>query len=333
VRIKIQRPQFTSFAVSLDGFNPRIVGGKSNNLKKYQHKLPEWMVFPISVALPFMVFERVLSERNNEEIARTYGQLTGEIDKVIEGERAGLLATIRQSIQGLHAPDELKSSLRKVMQDGGLALPIGWESAWGCITTVWASKWNDRAYWSRVAMGIPHENLVMAVLIQQVVESDYAFVIHTVNPVTGDGGELYAEVVPGLGETLVGNYPGRALSFVCRKGKKGPVVMGFPSKSEALYGKGLIFRSDSNGEDLAQYAGAGLYDSAMFPSPHRVSMDYSNEPLFWNEGFRQSLLQNISLIGETIERVAGVPQDIEGSYSKGRYYIVQTRPQVGIISE
>ncbi len=57
----------------------------------------------------------------------------------------------------------------------------------------------------------------MAVLIQQVVEADYAYVIHTANPLTGNRDELYAEVVLGLGETLVGNYPGRALGFVCRK--------------------------------------------------------------------------------------------------------------------
>ena len=57
----------------------------------------------------------------------------------------------------------------------------------------------------------------MAVLIQQVVPADYAFVIHTVNPSNGNRDELFAEVVLGLGETLVGNYPGRALSFVWNK--------------------------------------------------------------------------------------------------------------------
>jgi hypothetical protein len=37
-----------------------------------------------------------------------------------------------------------------------------------------------------------------------VVAADYAFVIHTTNPSSGDQGELYAEVVRGLGEVLVG---------------------------------------------------------------------------------------------------------------------------------
>ena len=53
----------------------------------------------------------------------------------------------------------------------------------------------------------------------------------------------------GLGETLVGNYPGRALSAVVNKAELGaPQVLSFPSKSVGLFvDETLIFRSDSNG--------------------------------------------------------------------------------------
>ncbi|MCI26355.1 alpha-glucan water dikinase, partial [Trifolium medium] len=57
----------------------------------------------------------------------------------------------------------------------------------------------------------------MSVLVQEVINADYAFVIHTTNPTSGDSSEIYTEVVKGLGETLVGAYPGRALSFICKK--------------------------------------------------------------------------------------------------------------------
>jgi len=57
----------------------------------------------------------------------------------------------------------------------------------------------------------------MAVLVQRLVEAEYAFVIHTVNPSNDDAAYMYAEVVVGLGETLVGNFPGRALGFQMRK--------------------------------------------------------------------------------------------------------------------
>lgn len=42
---------------------------------------------------------------------------------------------------------------------------------------------------------------------------EYAFVLHTASPFTGARGEMYGELVCGLGETLVGNHPGRPLAF------------------------------------------------------------------------------------------------------------------------
>ena len=47
----------------------------------------------------------------------------------------------------------------------------------------------------------------------QVVPADYAFVLHTAHPVSGQRGELFGELVLGMGEALVGNHPGGALSF------------------------------------------------------------------------------------------------------------------------
>lgn len=59
----------------------------------------------------------------------------------------------------------------------------------------------------------------MSVLVQKVVEADYAFVIHTKDPVSNDPNVLYAEVVIGLGETLVGTFEGQAFSFAYYKSK------------------------------------------------------------------------------------------------------------------
>ena len=95
----------------------------------------------------------------------------------------------------------------------------------------------------------------------------------------GDPNEIYVEVVQGLGETLVGNFPGAAFSFVAQKdqlppapeqltdlkapslAESGITVMGYPSKSRTMQpagpstnGPNYIFRSDSNVEDLEGYA-------------------------------------------------------------------------------
>ena len=90
----------------------------------------------------------------------------------------------------------------------------------------------------------------------------------------------------------------------------------------------MIFRSDSNGEDLEEYAGAGLYDSIHLELPEEVSLKYSEEPLIWNKEFRKELMTAITELGIAVEKATGSPQDIEGAYANGQYYVVQTRPQV-----
>lgn len=59
---------------------------------------------------------------------------------------------------------------------------------------VWASKWNERAYFSTRKVKLDHDYLCMAVLVQEIINADYAFVIHTTNPSSGDSSEIYAEV-------------------------------------------------------------------------------------------------------------------------------------------
>ncbi|MCL5024585.1 MAG: hypothetical protein M1497_14720 [Nitrospirae bacterium] len=328
VRARPPRPDFTAYVLPMDDFTEQSVGGKSYNLKRLQGRLPEWIRIPPSVALPFGVFEKVLSEDFNSGPAGEYEELAQRVDSADEEARPKLLGELRGVVLKLKAPEGLPSSLRAVMDRAGLQWP-DWDGAWTCIRQVWASQWNDRAYLSRKANGIPHEDLYMAVLIQKVVEAQYSYVIHTVNPFSGDREEIYAEAVLGLGEALVGNYPGRALSFSCGKDDHEPVLLSFPSKSEGLFGGGLIFRSDSNGEDLAGYAGAGLYDSFMLPLPSKRSLDYTEDPLVWDEGFRRDFLRAVAIIGAEVEKALASPQDIEGAYAKGEYHVVQSRHQVG----
>ncbi len=346
---------FSVYVVAMNAFNDKNTGGKSNNLKRMQGKLPDWIHLPASAALPFGVFDKVLSDPVNKELAGQHDELARRLNEETAMSYTALLEEIKKIILALEAPDEFSSSLRTVMENAGLGLPEsgpesrqeGQDDAWTCIKRVWGSKWNERAYLSRKASGVPHKDLMMAVLIQRIVEADYSFVIHTVNPFTNANDEVYAEVVLGLGEALVANYPGRALSFVCKKGNQGPHLLSLPGKSVGLYsclpgiqhatgklfecsGGGLIFRSDSNGEDLAGYAGAGLYDSFMLPQPVKVTLDYAEEALVWDANFRNEFLIKIAGIGTSVEKALGGPQDIEGAYSNGQYYVVQSRPQTGL---
>ncbi|KAJ8758944.1 hypothetical protein K2173_003182 [Erythroxylum novogranatense] len=262
--VKLIRKNFAGkYAISSEEFTSKMVGAKSRNISYLKGKVPSWVGIPTSVALPFGVFEKALSDVLNKDVSNKLQSLK---KKLREGEHSAL-SKIRETVLQMTAPPQLVQELKTKMKASGMPWPGDegeqrWEQAWLAIKKVWASKWNERAYFSTRKVQLDHDYLCMAVLVQEVINADYAFVIHTTNPSSGDSSEIYAEVVKGLGETLVGAYPGRALSFICKKNDlSSPRVLGYPSKPIGLFiRRSIIFRSDSNGEDLEGYAGAGLYD-------------------------------------------------------------------------
>eukprot|EP00741_Cyanophora_paradoxa_P025570 tig00000383_g24675.t1 len=328
-------------------FSRELLGGKSNNLEGLRGRLPDWVRFPAAVALPFGSCERALRDEANGAAHRAGRELLAALRGALgggspAGERRGeaveeQLGAMRALIEGLEAPGGLREELEACLRAEGLELAAccSWEEAWAALRRVWASKWNSRAFVAGRKAGLDPTGVRMAVLVMAVVPAEYAFVIHTTNPFTKDAGEIYAELCVGLGEALVGNFPGRALSFAARKRRPGeapdaPRLLGFPSKLHCLRSRNenLIFRSDSNGEDLEGYAGAGLYDSVLAGAPALEVVRHADERLLWDDAFRARLLHRVVEIGALVEAALGSPQDIEGCFANGHFYIVQTRPQV-----
>ncbi|XP_026422390.1 alpha-glucan water dikinase, chloroplastic-like [Papaver somniferum] len=330
--ISLVKKQFAGrYAISSEEFTSEMVGAKSRNISYIKGKVPSWVGIPTSIALPFGVFEEVLSEGLNKEVAEKLQSLK----KRLGNGETETLGEIRKTVLGLAAPPQLVQELKNKMQSSDMPWPGDegekrWDQAWMAIKKVWASKWNERAYYSTRKVKLDHDFLCMSVLVQEVINADYAFVIHTTNPSSGDSSEIYTEVVKGLGETLVGAYPGRALSFVCKKDDlDSPKLLGYPSKPIGLFiRRSLIFRSDSNGEDLEGYAGAGLYDSVPMDEEEKVVVDYSTDPLIMDSNFRNKILSSIARAGHAIEELYGSAQDIEGVVKDGKIYVVQTRPQM-----
>ncbi|GLJ13650.1 hypothetical protein SUGI_0217250 [Cryptomeria japonica] len=331
-RITLKKKCFGgAYAISADEFSSELVGSKSCNIAYLRGKLPLWVNVPVSVALPFGVFEKVLSENMNKDVA---DKITALKNLVAKGDLSKL-CDIRQTVLQLKAPLHLMNGLKTKMQGSKMPWPGNegeqrWQKAWMAIKKVWASKWNERAYISTKKTKVDHDDLCMAVLIQEIISADYAFVIHTTNPLSGNKSEIYAEIVKGLGETLVGAYPGRAMSFVTNKSSlKSPKVVGYPSKQVGLFIKrSIIFRSDSNGEDLEGYAAAGLYDSVPMDQEEKLVIDYSVDRLIMDQSFQKSILSKIAEAGNAIEQLYKCAQDIEGVIKNGELYVVQTRPQM-----
>lgn len=192
---------------------------------------------------------------------------------------------------------------------------------------------NDRAYLSRKARAVPESALVMSVLVQQVVPAQYAFVLHTADPLTGAPGATHGEVVLGMGESLVGNAPGRAFGFSAPSaGASGDSVQiaSLPSKRAALWcpAEGtMIARSDTNGEDLEAFSGAGLYDSIPVEALIDAPVNYTDEGLLWDAGYSKALAARLVSVGSAVEKAFGSSQDIEGVVdASGAITVVQSRP-------
>ena len=342
-RVDIQPIEFGGeYAVCMEDFNERLVGAKARNTKSLRDALtsggiPDWISLPKSIAIPFGTFEHVLASPENASQAATMAKLMREIDDSTGSALETSLRVCRRCVRTVVPPPGMLDTLADVMRRGGLTPPADeetWELAWKAICDVWASKWNERAFVSIRNRGLNFDNLRMSILVQPVIDADHAFVIHTVNPSTNAVDELYAEVVQGMGETLVGNYPGRALSFTVKKSTDGavspPKITGFPSKNTILRvpHETLIFRSDSNGEDLEGYAGAGLYESVLARAASARRADYASDALVWDRRVQNETLSAIARAGVAVERALDSPQDIEGCVRDGVVYVVQTRPQV-----
>jgi hypothetical protein len=57
----------------------QVVGAKACNLAKLRQKLPDWIVVPRSVALPFGTFEAVLTDPANAAVAAELQQIQQQL--------------------------------------------------------------------------------------------------------------------------------------------------------------------------------------------------------------------------------------------------------------
>ncbi len=336
--VELRRPRpWRAHVLAPAEFQEGTVGAKARHLAHLASALPKWLSVPNSLAVPFGTMERVLAE--NAAVAEAVDARTRAAGRAWKnGDGAGVATALAQAratlIADLARGDELSNALLGLLAAFGES-PDMLDSLWQAIKHVWASKWSERAFASRARLGIADDHLCMGVLVQKVVPADYAFVLHTAHPLTLDQGTLLGQVVVGLGETLVGNHPGRPFSFMVRQGlSPDPRVLSYPSKRTALFvdagHPGLMVRSDSNGEDLEHLAGAGLYESVACAPLRQEYVDYASCPLLTDKHFRDQLMESLHQAGVETENAMGhTAQDIEGVVGRdGRITIVQTRPQV-----
>ncbi|QDZ20592.1 phosphoglucan water dikinase [Chloropicon primus] len=285
---------------------------------------------PKGVCLPFGSMELVLGMQGGDEMSRWKDGLS-RLDRLLDSNSSGeeldkTCQELRGVIENLEVPTEFveqsicthfnptdlliaRSSANvedlKGMSGAGLYDSIlgldasDTPSVADGVKRVWASLYTRRAVLSRHKAGVPSQATpCMAVLIQRMVPSEYAFVLHTVDPIMDEGreGYVYAELAPGQGETLAAGTQGTPYRLRIQKETRQVEILAFANFS----------RSEGGGEGL---------------------VDYSKDPFTQNPQSLIELGEKLCDLGMQLEDEFGCPQDIEGALSEGGLYIVQSRPQ------
>lgn len=325
-----------TYFVTVDDFSRETVGSKSLNLVELKNRLSGVRI-PQGFALPYGAFQKALGAQENrgcwsEQLKNEIKQLRGcELStEQIENLFASITKAMREEFKmPKEMVDEIRDLWKKVDEPlESLFNKSTLDQNWEALCRVWDSMYSMRPWVSLKKAGRSFRDLNMAVLVQELVAADYGFVLHSRNPFDLTSSGMYGEIVIGLGEVLVSNHPGRAMSWTAtREGKV--EILAFPAKSGALYGTDcLIFRSDSNGEDLEGFAGAGLFESIPAIESAEGVVVYSKNKLIMESEFRETLLRNLGEWAFRIEDVFGKPMDIEGVVQNGEVVIVQARPQI-----
>ncbi|MBI2941050.1 MAG: hypothetical protein HYY04_11500 [Chloroflexi bacterium] len=84
----------------------------------------------------------------------------------------------------------------------------GPEAVLTAIRACWASLWSPRAIAYRRGRGWDERGLALAVVVQAMVPAEWAGVLFTANPVTGQRDQVIVEAISGLGEALVSGQVG-----------------------------------------------------------------------------------------------------------------------------
>jgi pyruvate,water dikinase len=164
------------------------------------------------------------------------------------------------------------------------------------IVDCWASLWSARVVAYRASQALTAEPAI-AVVVQQMVDSDASGVMFTADPASGDRGTLVIEASFGLGEVVVGGQVEPDTYVVSKDGPRVTHVH-IGTKSEQV-----VRGPDGHDQRL--------------PVPtsqqHQRVLD-------------DTTLVDLARMGLEIERHYGVPQDAEFAISDGRVWIVQSRP-------
>ena len=174
---------------------------------------------------------------------------------------------------------------------------IGPDAVVAAVRGCWASLWTDRAIAYRSRLGIPDDAVAMAVVVQVMAEAEWAGVMFTAHPVTGERDRVVVESNPGLGESVVSGAVTPDHAVV---GPDGAVV-----ERRIGHRESVVLPAPGGGTTTAR----GDRDAPALPD---------------------DILRRLAEQGRRVAGHFGVPQDIEWVLAGDAILLTQSRPMTAL---
>lgn len=219
-------------------------------------------------------------------IIESYNKLCMDVDK------DDVVVAIRSSATAEDLPDASFAG----QQDTYLNIS-GIEDVLTNVRMCWASLFEARAIFYRAENDFDHSKVLIAVVVQQMVNSEKAGVMFTVDPSTGEE-EMLIEGAWGLGEGVVS---GTVTPDTCRYDKANDEV-----KSYRINTKKTMFTKDPETGATVQI---------------EVPEDMKDKKVLTDGD-----LEQLTQLGRRIQKHYGAPMDTEWGIENDKVYMLQARP-------
>ena len=291
-----------------------IAGGKGANLGEMTAAgipIPKGFVITADAYREFLkennideIILRVLTEAQTDEQALLSaagvfrkkiitGHFPAQLEKEIRAKYAELGETARVAVRSSATAEDLPDASFAGQQETYLNVQ-GIEDVLIQIRHCYASLWGERAVSYRFNQGYNQSAVAIAVVIQEMVESEKAGVLFTVNPVTQNKDEMQINASYGLGESVVSGRVTADSYIVNKSGDVLEVTIGTKETQIVYADKNTKEESVSEEKRTAR----ALNDTEI------------------------AALVSTAL---KIEKHYGMPMDIEWAIQKNEIYILQAR--------
>lgn len=291
-----------------------IAGGKGANLGEMtaaKIKVPRGFVITADSYRAFLkqnnidvfIEEILKASENNENLLLDNvdkfrekiksGQFPKSLKKAIEEKYLGFGDRVRVAVRSSATAEDLPDASFAGQQETYLNVR-GLDEIFEQVRNCYVSLWSDRAVSYRLHQGYNQHSVSIAVVIQEMVESEKAGVLFTINPVSKQTNEIQINASYGLGESVVSGRVTADSYIVDKSGKIIDITIG-SKETQIVYG-------EKNTVEVA------VEDN------DRKKRTLDDEEIL-------KLIQ----VGLQIEKHYGIPMDIEWAIKDDEVYILQAR--------